>query len=292
MRLRASRPSRNYAAIPNALFRYEAMSSDARFLLGLMMTYSDDWEFNVDHLRRIAGWGRDKMQKVLRELQDHRYLLRQAIRDEETGRLIGTRWIIIDEPGLFSGAGPAALVTGDDGGPEMAGGGVSGGSESAGADGGSGGSGSSGKAGDGRAAALDAGAAAPDAECAEMPGNHRKPENPAVGADQAGETLKTRQPENPTVGKPGPIRRNTLKKNQEESTGSNRKPDFAATDSAGENGGSDPAGSLDGLAEFWAEVILSGRSVPSTGIKPSTARHMLKRDLVTEDQLRSAGVFF
>lgn len=97
MRHRSNRPHRTYAAIPNTALRDEKLSIEARGMLALLMTYSDDWTFNRDHLMKVAGIGRDKFQRIMRELMDAGYVRRQAVRGSE-GKVAGSTWIIADDP--------------------------------------------------------------------------------------------------------------------------------------------------------------------------------------------------
>ncbi|MFV1593299.1 hypothetical protein VWZ88_12625 [Phaeobacter sp. JH20_36] len=77
--------------------RDTALSLDARGMLALLMTYSDEWRFRRDHLCKVAGIGRDKFTRVMRELGEAGYVERVASRLED-GTLIGTEWIIHDDP--------------------------------------------------------------------------------------------------------------------------------------------------------------------------------------------------
>lgn len=97
MRHRSSRPDRKYAAIPNHILRDEAMSMEARGLLALLMTYSDDWVFSRAHLMKVTGWGRDKFQRAMRELIGAGYVERVESRSDG-GKLSGTTWVIHDDP--------------------------------------------------------------------------------------------------------------------------------------------------------------------------------------------------
>lgn len=96
MRERSKRPNRAYAAIPNAAMRDENISMEARGLLALLMTYSDDWTFRKDKLMEVTGWGRDKLEKHMGELRRAQYV--ELVQDrDKTGRVHGSTWIIRDE---------------------------------------------------------------------------------------------------------------------------------------------------------------------------------------------------
>jgi hypothetical protein len=98
MRHRAARQNRQYAAIPNVAMRDDQVSIEARGMLALLMTYSDDWIFQRDHLMQMAGVGRDKFQRIMRELNDAGYVMRVPLRDEG-GLVQGSTWLICDVPG-------------------------------------------------------------------------------------------------------------------------------------------------------------------------------------------------
>ena len=79
--------------------RDERVSIEARGMLALLMTYADDWVFQRDHLMKVARIGRDKFQKVMRELIEAGYLQRVATRGDG-GKVAGSTWLINDETDL------------------------------------------------------------------------------------------------------------------------------------------------------------------------------------------------
>lgn len=97
MRHRSNRSNRQYAAIPNAAMRDEHLSIEARGLLALLMTYADNWTFRRDHLMRMAGVGKDKLGRLMRELIEAGYVAHDYLHDER-GRMIGRTWMINDQP--------------------------------------------------------------------------------------------------------------------------------------------------------------------------------------------------
>lgn len=97
MRHRSNRPNRQYAAIPNAAMRDDSLSIEARGLLALMMTYADEWVFQVRHLQKVCACGRDRLQKMLRELKQAGYVQRVPNRSAD-GKVSGSTWVINDEP--------------------------------------------------------------------------------------------------------------------------------------------------------------------------------------------------
>lgn len=96
MRERSNRPGRLYAAIPNEMMRDASLSMEARGLLALLMTYSDDWQFSRDHLMAITGWGKDKFGKIMGDLIERGYVEMVFTRDTN-GQLLGKTWVIKDD---------------------------------------------------------------------------------------------------------------------------------------------------------------------------------------------------
>lgn len=97
MRHRSRRRDRQYAAIPNKAMRDERLSIEARGLLALLMTYSDEWVFRKDHLLAVTGMGTNKFSRVMKELSSTGYVQLVPIRNE-VGQVRGREWIISDEP--------------------------------------------------------------------------------------------------------------------------------------------------------------------------------------------------
>lgn len=98
-----------YSTIPNSVIRNTNLSAEARLMLCYIMSCSEDWIFYRAKSMEILGCGRDKYQKIIRELRDSGYLVIHAKRGEG-GRLDGQEWEIIDEPGAqdVGGGGPEA----------------------------------------------------------------------------------------------------------------------------------------------------------------------------------------
>lgn len=97
MRERSNRPDRQYATIPNAMIRNKDISMEARGLMSLLMSYSDDWTFRKDHLLEVTGWGRDKFESKIKELRDAGYV--DLVSEKgEGGHMIGRTWVIRDDP--------------------------------------------------------------------------------------------------------------------------------------------------------------------------------------------------
>lgn len=88
----------SFAAIPNAMMRDERLSIEARGLLALMMGMGSKWTFRSKDLIRRCGVGREKYQRMVRELRDAGYLEMVRIQGSENGKFDGWDYIIHDEP--------------------------------------------------------------------------------------------------------------------------------------------------------------------------------------------------
>ena len=77
--------------------RDQGLSIEARGTLAVLMTYSDEWEFRRGHLMKIAGVGRDKFARIMRELENAGYVKREPRRGEG-GKVLGSQWVIRDDP--------------------------------------------------------------------------------------------------------------------------------------------------------------------------------------------------
>lgn len=87
----------NFAAIPNAMMRDGSISIEARGLLALMMGMGDRWIFRASNLMKTAGCGKDKYQRMIRELKESGYL-EVVGKQGEDGKFLGYDYIIHDAP--------------------------------------------------------------------------------------------------------------------------------------------------------------------------------------------------
>jgi len=65
-------------------------------MLAYLLTLPDDWTIRLDHLANELRIGRDKTQKIMRELQTTGYAQLRDARDAASGRLGGKRWVIFE----------------------------------------------------------------------------------------------------------------------------------------------------------------------------------------------------
>lgn len=65
-----------YVMVARTLFENEALSLEARGLMGYLLCKPDNWQVRMGDLQRTAGVGRDQLRRILRELKDAGYLHR------------------------------------------------------------------------------------------------------------------------------------------------------------------------------------------------------------------------
>lgn len=75
------------------------LSLEARGLFALMVSLPDNWEYTVSGLAVKAGCGRDKIRRLLRELQNVGYLIREQGHDQG-GKFSANVYILQDEAPL------------------------------------------------------------------------------------------------------------------------------------------------------------------------------------------------
>jgi hypothetical protein len=91
------RHPRRFTIVPNEIIESD-LSFEALGCLTYLLSKPDDWTIRVSELRKRAGVGRDKMQRILRELKDAGMLVGERVRDSKTGRLMGEEYVLYDTP--------------------------------------------------------------------------------------------------------------------------------------------------------------------------------------------------
>lgn len=93
--IRRSKPERDFSIIPNTTLQDNDLSWQARGMLCYLLSMPVDWEINVKDLAgRSKKNGRDASQKILNDLIDSGYVLREQVRNK--GRFIGYNYVVYD----------------------------------------------------------------------------------------------------------------------------------------------------------------------------------------------------
>ena len=80
----------------------DRLSLEARGLFALMMSLPENWEYSVSGLAVKAGCGKDRIRRILGELQDVGYLIREQSHDSG-GKFSGNIYVLQDEAPPLSG---------------------------------------------------------------------------------------------------------------------------------------------------------------------------------------------
>ncbi len=80
MAIHKKRLTKDFASIPNDIFRDPPLSLDTIGVLVYLLSLPGNWEVRADHIRNKFGIGKDKQQRIFRELEDAGYLLREKVR--------------------------------------------------------------------------------------------------------------------------------------------------------------------------------------------------------------------
>lgn len=86
-----------FTMLQNAMLRDDTLSLKAKGLLGVMLSFPDDWTYYMSHLIEQSTDGREAHQSAMKELLGAGYVHRQAAKDPETGKLAGWEYLVSDE---------------------------------------------------------------------------------------------------------------------------------------------------------------------------------------------------
>ena len=105
-------PERGHFSLPRSAAQDDRLSLETRGLLALMLSLPLDWDYTVTGLAVKAGCGREKMRRMVRELEDVGYLAREQAHGER-GQFEGNIYVLQETPPLdgFSGNGDASKTT-------------------------------------------------------------------------------------------------------------------------------------------------------------------------------------
>lgn len=89
---------RNFTTLGNEVVDDVRLSYEALGLLTYLLSRPDDWEIHVAQLTSRIKAGRDKVYRIVGELQKAGYLAHERVRDD--GVITGGRWIVREDPAL------------------------------------------------------------------------------------------------------------------------------------------------------------------------------------------------
>jgi len=94
----------NFTIVPNAIFEDRRLSPEAKGVLCYLLSRPYNWIVRMDQIARVLGHagrasvGRAKMQRIMRELIDARYIVRRDRGRRADGRFGSLDYIVSDEP--------------------------------------------------------------------------------------------------------------------------------------------------------------------------------------------------
>ena len=105
-------PERGYFSLPRNAAQDGRLALATRGLLALMLSLPSDWDYTVTGLAIKAGCGREKMRRMIRELEDVGYLAREQSHGEG-GQFGGNVYVLQETPPLdgFWGNGEGENTT-------------------------------------------------------------------------------------------------------------------------------------------------------------------------------------
>lgn len=90
-------PERGYFSLPRNAAQDEQLSLESRGLLALMLSLPKDWDYTISGLAYKAGCGREKMRRMIQELEAAGYLIRSQSHGDD-GKFGGNVYILKETP--------------------------------------------------------------------------------------------------------------------------------------------------------------------------------------------------
>lgn len=103
------RVSKQFVQIDNEIVRDQRLSLDEHGMLHYLLSLPDEWEVKAGHIEHYWKIGRERRARIFNALERVGWLKKEFMRNDQ-GDLIGSRWIISDEPGPEK---PDAAIDGD-----------------------------------------------------------------------------------------------------------------------------------------------------------------------------------
>ena len=88
----------NFTAMPNAIFRDERLSADARGFMAYLLTCKDDWNVQLAALGKVMGTGKDKTQAIMRQLHSAGSVIRVQKKRPGSNQFDRLEYVVFDSP--------------------------------------------------------------------------------------------------------------------------------------------------------------------------------------------------
>ena len=87
-----------FTIVPNAIFRDDRLSIEAKGVLGYLLSRPHNWQVRLDHVGRTLHIGRKKLQRIFRELIGAGYVSREQARTAGAHRFSEIDYVVRDVP--------------------------------------------------------------------------------------------------------------------------------------------------------------------------------------------------
>ncbi len=87
-----------FTIVPNAIFRDDRLSIEAKGVLGYLLSRPHNWQVRLDHVGRTLRIGRKKLQRIFRELIGAGYVTREQARTAAAHRFSEIDYVVRDVP--------------------------------------------------------------------------------------------------------------------------------------------------------------------------------------------------
>lgn len=95
---RIRRKNLNFVMPTNPIQEDRSITLQAKGLLTLFLSFPEEWEYRMSDIVNRSKNGRDSTRRALNELLSAGYVAREYARDPTSGRIIGSQYIVSDEP--------------------------------------------------------------------------------------------------------------------------------------------------------------------------------------------------
>lgn len=96
--LRVHKKETNFLILDKTCLTQQNLSWGAKGLHSYLMSLPSDWRVNVYDLKKRATNGRDSVRGLLSELEKAGYIIRESVRNEETGKFGGIEYVVYEIP--------------------------------------------------------------------------------------------------------------------------------------------------------------------------------------------------
>ena len=86
----------NYVVLDKGFLNDKRLSWQAKGLLAYMLSMPNDWVFRIDDLKKRSTNGRDSTKNIIKELQEHGYIVKEQTREQ--GKFSNNQYIVLERP--------------------------------------------------------------------------------------------------------------------------------------------------------------------------------------------------